>query len=231
MFSGGLLVAMCFGAPVLFWLFLGVDFFTYTHYPTRFNRVTRKVYFFLHNGPDGVVAVPWDDKNTYFHIGHGRNEKSLRDLRCHVLENLYVTQTFAIGHYFSNERRVRGLWEFIRRYMEEGPDAAAEHPLDKHITLSVTGTWKNCYMWVAGHMGGELSGARWLLAPFVGAVTLCRWLVFKSCKEPIWPPEVEAECAIDPNDPNRWPEPAFMGEFANQPGVFERILDRHRSSR
>ena len=75
-------VALCIGAPALFWKwYLSVDFFTYTHYPVRFNRKTRKVYFFRHNGPGGVTVVPWDDKDTYFHIGRGDYQKFLRDLR------------------------------------------------------------------------------------------------------------------------------------------------------
>ncbi|SOY63304.1 hypothetical protein CBM2587_B60316 [Cupriavidus taiwanensis] len=35
------------------------DFFCYTHYPIRFNRKNRMVYVFRHNGPGGVLTVPW----------------------------------------------------------------------------------------------------------------------------------------------------------------------------
>ncbi|WP_157395899.1 DUF6708 domain-containing protein [Pseudomonas weihenstephanensis] len=36
------------------------DFFCYTHYPIRFNRKTRKVYIFQHNGPGGVIDIDWE---------------------------------------------------------------------------------------------------------------------------------------------------------------------------
>ncbi len=39
------------------------------------------------------------------------------------------------------------------------------------------------------------------------------WLCMKLSKVPKWPQWVEDECAIDPNDPPPWPEPAYYGEL------------------
>lgn len=37
------------------------ELFTYTHYPVRFDRERGFVHVFRHNGPDGVLSVPWKD--------------------------------------------------------------------------------------------------------------------------------------------------------------------------
>lgn len=36
----------------------------------------------------------------------------------------------------------------------------------------------------------------------------------KTCQEPQFPPEIEAECQVGPNDPNVWCIPASIAEFA-----------------
>ncbi|WP_345785101.1 DUF6708 domain-containing protein, partial [Stenotrophomonas sp.] len=84
----------------LLWnLHLRKDLFQYTHYPVRFNRITRKIYFFRHNGPGGVIVVPWGSPHAFFHIGRGGQDPNLRDLRCHLLDrHRQVQQTFTIGH-------------------------------------------------------------------------------------------------------------------------------------
>lgn len=224
---------ICFGGPWVLWKFLlRHDLFAYTHYPIRFNRKNRKVYVFRHNGEGGVLTVPWDD--VFWHIGRGMQQKYLCDVRGHLLDGVRVRETFAVGHYFDDSRvdRIQGLWEFIRRYMEEGPETVAEHPLDRMIELSMTPSWTNCYLWVMANIGTGFTSLRFVLFPLfypiVGLLTLGRWLTLNSCKAPIWPPEVESECQVDPNDPNRWEEPSYLWEFANRPGVVERNEERMR---
>lgn len=219
------------GGVVLFWIiYLGKDLFQYTYYPVRFNRKTRKVYVFRHNGPDGTVTLPWGDPNVYFHIGQGAQNKDLRDLRCHVLDrNRQVQQTFTVGHFWDHENSVREEWELIRRYMEDGPDKCFDHPGDRVITLSTRMTWRNSWLMVCLMMGTTLYPLRWnLLFPLYGALTLSRWLTMKSCRTPVFPPGVEAECAIEPGDPYQLPEPSFMAEFAEDQMVYDRSAQRLR---
>ena len=223
-----LLAVVFVGAPVLFWrVYLGKDIFTYTCYPVRFNRKTQQVYFFVHNGPGGVVTAPWGDSDVFFHIGLGTRDKDLRDLRCHLLKKGQVVQTFTVGHYGRHENHVREEWELIRRYMEEGPEKAFDNEQDRVITLSPRGTWLNCYMSVCQALGTNLYAIRYVLFPIYGLLTLSRWLTFKSCRAPVWPPEVEASCAIEPNDPYLLPEPEFMAEFTDDAG-YQRSAERHR---
>lgn len=223
--------AVCIGIPFLLWRsVLRRDIFQYTHYPVRFNRRTGKVHFFRHNGTDGVVTLRWGDPGVYFHIGRGEQSRKLRDLRCHVLDrDRKVQQTFTIGHFWDHENRVREEWELIRRYMEEGPENCFDHPADRMVALSTRVTWRNCWMMVCLMAGTNLHPFRWnLLFPLYGGLTLSRWLTMKSCRAPVFPPEIEAECAIAPGDRYRLPEPSFMAEFADTPETEERSIERHR---
>ncbi len=223
------MTALTFGLAFFFWrVHLRKDLFAYTHYPVRFNRKTRQVHFFVHDGPGGTVTVPWGDRSVFFHIGRGAQNKALRDLRCHLLKNNQVMQTFTVGHYWWHENNVRGEWELIRRYMDEGPEKAFDNAHDRVITLSPPGTWLNCYMWVCHVLGNGLYKVRHVLFPIYGLLTLSRWLTFKSCRAPVWPQEVEAACAIEPGDPYALPEPAFMGEFAQDDATYQRAAERHR---
>lgn len=219
----------CGPCAFLWFIHLRKDLFQYTHYPVRFNRITRKIYFFRHNGPGGVVVVPWGSPFAFFHIGRGGQDPNLRDLRCHLLDrNRQVQQTFTIGHFWDHDQDIREEWALICRYMQDGPEACFDDPLDRVITLSTRPTLRNHWMLVCLMMGTNLFPLRHnLLFPFYGALTLSRWLTFKTCKAPVFPPEIEAECAIAPDDPYALPEPRFMAEFASDPAIYERARKRH----
>lgn len=186
------MVAVCVvGAPVLFWhTTLKYEFFTYVWYPTRFNRRNRMVYFFT-GGKEGAVRVPWDD--AVFYIGRGTTQDFLRDLRCSIVDDRVVKRTFAVGHYFDDEQKIKGIWEFVRRYMENGPEAVVDSIDDRQMNLSVKPSWRNCYLFVVASLGPAMLGARFVLMPLLLPLVLCRWLVLKSCRMPVWPQWVEDE--------------------------------------
>lgn len=212
----GFLTILNFAAAYFcWWLLPGRDFFTYTHYPIRFNRKSRMVHAFVHNGPGGVISVPWD--KAFFHIGKADGEETyLRDLRCHVVdESGSIVHTFAVGHYYDQEDIIRGIYEFIRRYMEEGPAAVVDDPGQRRIDLSTATTWRNCFYTVVASLPMSWFSLRYVLFPLYGPLVLCRWLVFKTCKAPVWPPEVEAESAIEAGDPHQWREPQYQVAWAD----------------
>ncbi len=232
--SGGYLAivaVMSLGIILPAWfIYLRHDLFQYTHYPVRFNRITRKIYFFRHNGPGGVTVVPWGSPYAFFHIGRGAQNPELLDLRCHLLDrNQLIQQTFTIGHFWEHEDDIREPWALICRYMQDGPENCYDDPRDRVITLSSNPTIRNCWLMVILMMGTALMPLRTnLMFPVYGALTLCRWLTFKTCRRPVFPPEIEAECQIDPEDPYRLPEPRFMAEFASDPAIYARALERHK---
>lgn len=226
-----ILLAMSSAMFAMVWfVYLRHDLFQYTHYPVRFNRITRKIYFFRHNGPGGVTVVPWGSPYAFFHIGRGAQNRELRDLRCHLLDrNQQIQRTFTIGHFWEHEDDIREPWALICRYMQDGPEGCYDDPRDRVITLSSDPTIRNCWLMVILMMGTALMPLRTnLMFPIYGALTLCRWLTFKTCRKPVFPPEIEAECQIGPGDPYRLPEPRFMAEFASDPAIYARALERHK---
>lgn len=182
------------------WL-LTRDAFTYTHFPIRFNRKNRQVYVWRRNGT--VLKAGWDD--LYFTIGG--SETTWKDLYVtgHVMDadGVTVRETFALGA--SGEKdQLQTLWEFYRRYMEEGPQAvltALEKPLICLPRLDLKReTWRFGWERVTLQLNG------WILLQIVSQVfmfpqSLFRWIAMHTSKIPQWPQWVEDECAIEANDP------------------------------
>lgn len=192
------------------------ELFTYTHYPIRFNTKTKKVHVFKHNGPGGVLTVPWDE--IVFHIGHGVPKDELMNIRGEVMEGDKIKETFAVGNDSRRLEIVRGQWEFIRAYMEEGPDAVVATQKEHFVEASTKSSWANCFISAAAGVSLTEPGA------YLFKLVLCywfaatRWLIFKTCKVPVFPSAVEKESVVAGDDPNKWPVPDVMGGFYNEPG-------------
>ncbi|WP_306169432.1 DUF6708 domain-containing protein [Halomonas sp. MMSF_3323] len=116
-------VVTCAGPIALGWSFFRLEAFQLTHYPVRLNRKSRMVYAILPRGD--MVKVKWEDIFVYL----AENKiawfpKSFYEIRAHVLDGdrKNVLQTFSLGYPAWGEKEYAlGIWEFIRRYMEE-PD-------------------------------------------------------------------------------------------------------------
>ncbi len=106
------------------------DICTYTYYPIRFNRRTREIYVFRHNGDGGVLSIPWD--RAFFFIGRGRGgEKHLLELRCHALnKHDRVIATFGIGHDDTTPGGISGgVGVHSPVHGREGPQSLPQHPV------------------------------------------------------------------------------------------------------
>ncbi|OWT69131.1 MULTISPECIES: DUF6708 domain-containing protein [unclassified Achromobacter] len=178
------------------------EVFRYTHYPLLFDRAHRKVHVFRFDG--SVLSVAWDD--VYFTLGRGTSPANMMnwDVRGMVLDadRSTVRETFALAIVTGSEENALGHWEFIRRYMEEGPQSMIEAvrfcmPIwDKKETSAFARerTFAN--------QSQEKGGAWLLLAPFSFLQSLGRMLAMATSKIPRWPPEVAAIMTTDPQDPN-----------------------------
>jgi hypothetical protein len=207
--AAGLLILL-FLAGVI-WL-LRKESFAYTHYPMRFNRKTRTVHVFR---PDGtVLSVPWDE--VFFTLAHMQQWNEW-EVRGHVLEadRMTVRESFALSYLgsmsaadaefgcskFSDQDFVRAHWEFIRRYMEDGPQAVAGQvqfcmPVSERreqVNVSMERTFAN--------IAGANVLMYWLLFPVCLAVGLGRIIAVRTSRIPRWPADVEASCGIESNDP------------------------------
>jgi hypothetical protein len=208
----GMLVVLALPPCMLAIWLLRKDSFAFTHYPMRFNRLTRMVHVFR---PDGtVLSVPWGE--ILFTLGH----MSFWDdweVRGHILEpdQKTVKESFALSYVgsMSKEDRksagtqpspndyVRAHWEFIRRYMEEGPHTVSEQvqfcmPVNRHHE-TVRGSFERAF--------ANIAGAPFVIYcamfPFLVVLGMCRIFAMRTSKIPKWPAEVQSTSTIDANDP------------------------------
>jgi hypothetical protein len=201
--ANGLCMAAVFVclAWALIWL-LRKESFAYTHYPMRFNRKTRMVHVFR---PDGtVLSASWDQ--LYFTLGHMAQWNDW-EVRAHVLDpdKSTVRESFALSYVgslstASDQDFVRAHWEFIRRYMEDGPQAVSDQvqfcmPVDGRRESFGVGMER-----VFANIAGASFPLYCLLFPFCLVVGWFRWIAMRTSEIPQWPADVEASGAIEPGD-------------------------------
>jgi hypothetical protein len=67
--------------------------------------------------------------------------------------------------------------------------------------------------------------------PMIAVTTLTRWLVFRTCRMPKWPSDIEEACKIEADDSNVWPQPKYMNQFINErPEVIARVNERMKAN-
>ncbi|KAF1039968.1 MAG: hypothetical protein GAK33_00968 [Burkholderia lata] len=174
------------------------DMWDYTYKPIRLVRSTRKVHVFQHNGPDGVWSLDWD--NLVFCLKKG-------GLNWGVLgylpdANGQVTHAFYLGAVMpvhpkgiGPDEPLLAHWEYIRRYMEAGPESVPVPdlllPIENRREPFLYGVYR---LW---QMFGPFAV---LFAPVTTLAGLFRWLAMRMSSLPCWPAEVEAQCQVSPDD-------------------------------
>jgi hypothetical protein len=184
----------------LTWKVLREEAFRLTHYPTRFNRKTRMVHWFRFD--DGTVqSEPWD--NLYFTLAEWAKSKSWEVLAHRLGEDgKTVLETFALPFSHVRDSRDRNpvvwsQWEFVRRYMEE-PDQLAALADQVKVVQDVAGRREN---FLDGVASLERVYDSPLHTPLSFIYGIGRFIASLTCKIPVWPAEIEAQCKIEPNDP------------------------------
>ena len=191
--------AMVIPAMLYVWFtWLNKEVFRYTHYPIRFNRKTRRVHFFRLDGT--VMSESWE--KLFFTVGMGKEFKIL-EVRCHRLaeDGRTVLETHALPS-LSRGDNAPAQWEFVRRYMEVGPAEVLphiDHVLDVHIGQpGKRESFEHGYEMISKNEGSFMFYFFFFMSfPYV----IGRWIAMRTCKQPVWPTEIEAECVIEPNDP------------------------------
>jgi hypothetical protein len=213
-----------------FWLFL-TDAFTHTHYPIRFNRKNREVYFwqregfsisasgffslpiFLWSRKAKVVKAAWDE--IFFTIVCVNEVHGDSVVMGHVLaaDKKTVITSFSLAHNgFKTQSEIfKSHFEYFRRYMEDGPVIHVKGeplvclpPLDQQRESWFFG-WNR-----VNAMANGLPVVQFILQPIFFPWSLFRWIVMHTSKIPKWPEWVQQECAIEPTD-------TFVHDWTNNP--------------
>ncbi|CAN7634470.1 hypothetical protein LJR230_004677 [Trinickia sp. LjRoot230] len=188
------------------------DCFNYTRKPVRFSRADRTMYAFRNNGPRGVISVPWDNAFLYVErkpkAGLGRTAP--RVVRCLVLNDKgLVVDTFSIGKRVvlafdesspAGQQTMEELYrdfEYYRRFMEEGPSSVP--PVAKLLSSEVS--FRNSLRMQFEDVPDILNSGHpllWLLLAITALPSLIQatvhYLAQLTCREPVWPDEVEQAC-------------------------------------
>ena len=119
------------------------ELFTIRHIRVRFNRVTKQVYIQRPKYCGGTVVFKWE------HIMPSNFGESGSDMGGTNMVNLMtfhpyktgfpVAHSVGIGKNTYNGQDYKDEWEFIRRYMEHGPDNLPKPRLSTHLPMPFHG--------------------------------------------------------------------------------------------
>jgi len=186
--------------------YLRLEIFTARRLIVRFNRVTRKVYLLRPKHLGGVVALDWDTAEVcidpkmseldgsggFVMLGWDKETHSVRDADGNLKDDLEIT---FVGKPTRNASELLAFWEYIRRYMEEGPEAA---PKPKKLIGKFPWPWRS-FMAVWQLDSGFLKVPQlWiflpiycLLLPLIIIHACAHWVSLLLCYEPKFPRSIE----------------------------------------
>ncbi|WNN43188.1 DUF6708 domain-containing protein [Winslowiella toletana] len=180
---------------------LKAEWFAWTHYPIRFDRINRQVHFFR---PDGTIrSVPWE--KVFFTSGLSHRKEFNKDyyISGHIMadDNETVIDSFCLPSTHSDRKQLERHWEFVRRYMEEGPASVA--PV-VNFCLPIAGK-REGYQFGLLYLLSGFNGAPMFLFPLLFALSFIysipRYIAMVTSKVPVWPENIEAQCAAAVDDP------------------------------
>ncbi len=177
----------------------GKELFRWTYYPIVLDRKHRQVHVFRLDGT--ILTAPWD--KIYFTLGQGKGPFGWFnwDIRGLILDadGVTVRETFSFCISTSEIEGARSHWEFLRRYMEEGPQAVWDAvlycmPIDgkrESFAVSKERVFANY---------AQIPLIYLIMIPFNYLHTIMRWAVMQTSKIPAFPPEIEATLQPEPGD-------------------------------
>lgn len=185
------------------WMFilLKTEWFAWTHYPVRFDRKNRLVHVFRLNG--STYSVPWD--SVFFTTGLNHRKDANKDyyISGHVLadDNETVIDTFCLPATHSDRKQLERHWEFVRRYMEEGPESVIG-VVDFCLPIAKK---REGYRFGLLYLLSGFNGAPLFLFPFLFVLafifSIPRYLAMVTSRVPAWPESIESQCLVDKDDP------------------------------
>ncbi|MBG3131944.1 hypothetical protein I4674_19505 [Proteus mirabilis] len=180
---------------------LKTEWFTWTHYPLRFDRQNQMIHAFRTDG--SIISVPWAKVFFTTGLNYVKNISADYYISGHVLadDNKTTIDTFCLPASTGNFELLKYHWEFIRRYMEEGP----EHLIQQVEFCLPIANKKESYgftfFYICTLFKGLFKILMLLMFPLIFIISIPRYIAILTSRRPIWPEEIEAQCKIDAHDP------------------------------
>lgn len=201
--SMGAFIPVAILAAVLYWgtCFIRLECFVQRRLLVRFNRKTRKVYVHRPRYLGGVVEFDWDKMLVDGVYPQGNEAGGIGMFLMLIWQPddtpSGLTESIMVGRSARSNSEIVNLWEFVRRYMEEGPQAVPRPKLVGKFPWpwrSVQSTLS--LVWPLFKM----ASLRWmipllvLISPAVLLVAVGNWISLLTCWEPRWPKAIRAAC-------------------------------------
>ncbi|MDE1140156.1 DUF6708 domain-containing protein [Paraburkholderia sp. SIMBA_009] len=187
--------------------YLRLEAFTARRIIVRFNRVTRKVYLLRPKHIGGIVTLDWNKTEAAVDPSMRRGvlpgggflilgwEKgAVYDVDGHLKDDYEIT---FVGRTARNGAELLAFWEYIRRYMEIGPEAA---PPPKKLLSKTPWPWLSFEAaWNTLPLRGLRESGMWpmfvlvklMLLPVTLIHATGHWISLLLCYEPKFPPSIE----------------------------------------
>ncbi|RWU18797.1 hypothetical protein DM813_20960 [Pseudomonas alkylphenolica] len=191
---GSLVCAICWAIYKYLWRFIRLENFVQRRLLIRFNRVTRQVYLHRPGYAGGITTLAWDQVSPEPALGLPEWRGTGTQLMLawtNEMTGLPHFHIMLVGKIANGTSDIVNLWEFIRRYMEEGPQAV---PKPKKLLgkipwpwLSLLASW-SCLrpLWRAGFTSRVML---WTVAlsPLIFLHASLHWISLLLGWEPRWP--------------------------------------------
>ncbi|RQS61570.1 hypothetical protein DID96_32700 [Burkholderia sp. Bp8963] len=190
-------IGTCALVKLFAWRLISLENFVQRRLLIRFNRVTRQVYLHRPRYAGGITILDWGQIAPEPAVGEdeaaniGRQLVLAWDPTVTGLPHLHL---MFVGKTANGTSDIVNLWEFIRRYMEDGPQAVP--PPKKRLT-KLPWPWLSVMASLSFFRPLWRAGLRWQVACWVALVSPVlflhatgHWLSLLLCWEPRWPKHI-----------------------------------------
>lgn len=176
------------------------DVFTYRHAAIRFNRKSRQVHVFYSPSLGGARSYNWDDMipTVEREAQHGFYVLSM--IAADPERERYY-DTFTVGQQLGKREDCLAWWEYIRRFMEEGPDSVPEPEWYLSDKLSLKESFLRWFplreMKRDKARGLDIGPAKVrmvLMSPLLALFSLGHFVSMLTSRRVTWPPEIRQAC-------------------------------------
>ncbi len=185
---------VCWVAYRFLWRFIRLENFVQRRLLIRFNRVTRQVYLHRPGYAGGLATLAWDQVSPEAAVGLPEWRGTGTQLMLawtNDMTGLPYFHIMLVGKVANGTSDIVNLWEFIRRYMEEGPQSV---PRPKKLLGKVPWPWLSLQapwsffkpLWRGGLKPGVLLWTV-LLSPVILLHATLHWISLLLGWEPRWP--------------------------------------------
>ncbi|MBN3825566.1 hypothetical protein G3O00_18335 [Burkholderia sp. Ac-20384] len=178
----------------LLWRFIRLENFVQRRLLIRFNRVTRQVYLHRPGYAGGLATLAWDQVSPEPAVGLPEWRGTGTQLMLawtNDMTGLPYFHIMFVGKVANGTSDIVNLWEFIRRYMEEGPQSV---PRPKKLLgkvpwpwLSLQAPWSFFKPFWRGGLTRRVLLWTVLLSPVMLLHATLHWISLLLGWEPRWP--------------------------------------------